>query len=98
VKRTANYVKELARAYKGVEPVLLDARFMNWPNNPFVKASYAFPRPGEVTKCGPVLEEGVGHLHFAGEHTCYAFIGYMEGALNSGISVSRKLASRDGFI
>jgi monoamine oxidase len=35
-------------------------------------------------------------LHFAGEDTCYAFIGYMEGALQSGLRVAEKLARRDG--
>jgi len=29
------------------------------------------------------------------EHTCYAFIGYMEGALNSGYRIARRLAVRD---
>ena len=36
---------------------------------------------------GPKFSEGYrGKLHFAGEHTCYAFTGYMEGALQSGIA------------
>ena len=52
---------------------------MNWPNDPYVKASYAFPSPGEILRCGPIFKSGVGNLHFAGEHTCYAFIGYMPG-------------------
>ncbi len=47
---------------------------------------------------GAVAAEGVGHLHFAGEHTCYAFVGYMEGALNSGASLARRLAERDGLV
>jgi hypothetical protein len=29
-------------------------------------------------------------------HTCYKFVGYMEGALNSGVSIARRLAVRDG--
>ena len=36
-------------------------------------------------------------LHFAGEHTNYAFVGYMEGALGSGIAVAKRLAQRDGL-
>ena len=48
---------------------------------------------------GPLLREGVnGRLHFAGEHTCYAFVGYMEGALNSGAAVAKRLAVRDGVL
>jgi monoamine oxidase len=37
----------------------------------------------------------LGRLHFAGEHACYKFVGYMEGALNSGVSVAKRIAARD---
>jgi monoamine oxidase len=46
---------------------------------------------------GPILHQGIaGRLHFAGEHACYKFAGYMEGALQSGIAIARRLAVRDG--
>jgi len=45
---------------------------------------------------GKTLREGVGRLHFAGEHTCYKFVGYMEGALNSGVALAARIAARDG--
>ena len=32
-----------------------------------------------------------GRLHFAGEHCCYKFVGYMEGALQSGIAAARNV-------
>ena len=97
VERTGRYAKEVARAYTGCRPELRDARLKNWPEDPFVKASYAFPAPGEITKWGPFLEQGIGNLHFAGEHTCYAFIGYMEGALQSGIRAANRVMVRDGL-
>ena len=71
---------------------------MNWPRDPWTLTGYSFPGPGQVTSCGPQLAEGLGHLHFAGEHTCYKFVGFMEGALNSGVTVARKLALRDGVL
>jgi monoamine oxidase len=37
-------------------------------------------------------------LHFAGEHVCPAFVGYMEGALESGIAVAKRLAAADGIV
>ena len=50
-----------------------------------------------MTTVGPLLHDGIeGRLHFAGEHACYKFVGYMEGALNSGVSIARRLAVRDG--
>ena len=58
-------------------------------------AGYSFPAPGQITKAGPLLRAGVGRLHFAGEHTSYKFVGYMEGALNSGVTVAKRIAMRD---
>lgn len=81
VDRTRNYIRELSRAYPETGRELTDARFKNWPHDPFVRASYAFPAPKEILRCGPVFDAGIGNLDFAGEHTCYAFVGYMEGAL-----------------
>ena len=67
---------------------------MDWPSDPWSKASYSFPAPGQVTAQGPTLRQGIGRLHFAGEYTSYAFMGYMEGALRSGAAVARRIATR----
>jgi monoamine oxidase len=40
------------------------------------------------------MAKGVGRLHIVGEHACYKFVGYMEGGLNSGAAVARRLAAR----
>jgi monoamine oxidase len=74
------------------------SRFMDWPGDPWTQAGYSFPAPGQVTTQGPVLREGLRHLHFCGEHTSYAFIGYMEGALSSGAGLAKRLALRDGLL
>jgi integrase len=39
-----------------------------------------------------------GRIHFAGEHTCYAFSRYMEAALRSGLRIAEHLARRDRVI
>ena len=96
--RTENYLAELPKIYKGIRPAFVRARFMDWPSDPWVKASYSFPAPGQVTAQGPTLRQGIGRLHFAGEHTSYAFMGYMEGALNSGAAVARRIAVKDGVV
>jgi monoamine oxidase len=71
-------------------------RLMDWTEDPWTKGGYSCPAPGQVTVVGPLLHRGLGRLHFAGEHTCYAFGGFMEGALHSGVKVARRLAQRDG--
>jgi monoamine oxidase len=71
-------------------------RFMDWPADPWTQAGYSFAAPGEITRIGKILHDGLGRLHFAGEHTSYRFVGYMEGALDSGASLARRIAKRDG--
>jgi len=76
----------------------LKGLFINWPAQELTKAAYSFPAPGQITANGPLLDKGFGRLHLAGEHTCYKFVGYMEGALTSGINAARLIAQRDGVL
>ena len=94
--RLENYLAELSKVYKGVRASFVRGRFMDWPSDIWVRASYSFPAPGQVTAFGPLLWNASSRLRFAGEHTSYAFPGYMEGALHSGVMVARSLAERDG--
>jgi monoamine oxidase len=96
-QRDAAYAAELRQRYQKFDEAFVAGRFMDWPAVPWTRASYSFAAPGEVTTMGPILQEGIqGRLHFAGEHTCYKFAGYMEGALTSGVGIARRLAIRDG--
>ena len=72
--------------------------FMDWQADMWTLAGYSFPAPGQITTIGPRLRKGLGRLHFAGEHCCYGFVGYMEGALNSGVTLAKRLAIRDGVL
>jgi monoamine oxidase len=71
---------------------------MDWPNDPLTNGGYSFPAPGQITTVGKTLRDGIGRLHFCGEHTCYKFVGYMEGGLNSGVSLAARIAKRDGVV
>jgi monoamine oxidase len=96
--RNQNYLAELNKVYRGITASFVRARFMDWPSDPWSKASYSFPAPGQVTSQGPTLRQGIGRLHFAGEYSSYAFMGYMEGALNSGAAAAKRIAERDGIL
>ena len=99
VQRNQNYYAELEKVYRGIRAsVTRTPRFMDWPADQWAKASYSFPAPGQVTTQGPTLRQGIGRLHFAGEYSSYAFMGYMEGALNSGAAAARRIAARDGVV
>jgi len=79
--------------YAGYREARVATRFLDWPSDPWTAAGYSFPAPGEVTTLGPRLAAGHGRIRFAGEHTCPAFVGYMEGALRSGIEAARRVAA-----
>ena len=84
-RRAENYLAELGKVYKGIRGSYSGkSRFMDWPGDAWSKASYSFPAPGQVTAQGPTLYDGIGRLHFAGEYSSYAFMGFMEGALQLG--------------
>jgi monoamine oxidase len=98
-RRLENYLTELGKVYRGIRGAYSGkSRFMDWPGDAWSKASYSFPAPGQVTSQGPTLYDGIGRLHFAGEYSSYAFMGFMEGALNSGAAVAKRIATKDGVI
>ncbi len=98
-QRDKNYHAELQKLYPGWQKAMIEGRFMDWPSDRWTGGGYSFPAPRQITTLGKILEVGLnGCLHFAGEHTCWAFIGYMEGALQSGITVARRLAQRDAIM
>lgn len=95
-KRDEMYKANLEKVYKGFGENWVASRFMDWPSDPWTMAGYSFPGPGQVTTVGPLLRKGGERLHFAGEHACYKFVGYMEGALNSGVAVAKRIMATAG--
>lgn len=74
-------------------------RLMVWPDDPWTRAGYSCPGPGQVTSLGPKLAaginaEGQAPLVFAGEHCYPPFAGYMEGAIQSGAAAALQVAQR----
>lgn len=95
VERQKLYTEQLERRFPGFAKASIDAMFMDWPGDPLTRAGYSFPAPGQVTTVLPKLHQGLDRLLFAGEHTSSAFVGYMEGALASGVRAARSLIARD---
>jgi len=67
--------------------------FMVWARQPFALGSYSTPRVGQYTT---LLEHTAtpsedGRIHFAGEHTSVDFMGFMNGAVESGERVAAAL-------
>jgi monoamine oxidase len=74
-------------------------RFMPWPREPYTMTGYSCPQPGDVCTVWPNYAQGFGpggKLWFAGEHTCPAFFGYMEGALEGGFFTGMRIQGWSG--
>jgi len=95
--RQPMYLKQLEAIYPGFGVQFIKGQVIDWLADPWTKAAYSFPAPGQVTTQGPLLRSGIGRLHFAGEHVCYQFVGYMQGALQSGTELAQRLADRDSI-
>jgi monoamine oxidase len=90
------YLDQLQVPYPGIDRAVVAFEFANWLREEWSRGSYYFPRLGEIIKWGRFWKDGYSDwMHFAGEHTSYAFMGYMEGALSSGYRLARRLAERD---
>ena len=89
--RDRMYAELLQAVGIDAEQAIADARFFDWPQEPWTEAGYSFPAPGDVTRLGPLWHQGVRPLSFAGEHTCFSFVGYMEGALRSGLRAAQQV-------
>jgi monoamine oxidase len=98
-ERDRRLAQALKQQYPNWDEKMEGHRYADWLSDPWARGTYSFPAPGQVTTVGPVLEKGLhNHLHFAGEHCCYAFAGWMEAALNSAVRLARRLAERDGIV
>lgn len=67
--------------------------WMDWSRQPLTLGSYAGPKIGQFTT---LLEQGAppssdGRIHFAGEHTSVDFMGFMNGAVESGERVTAEI-------
>lgn len=94
-RRIADFQRELDALCPGFLESVRKTLFVDWLNQPWTGGGYSFPSPGQITTQGPILRNGIGRLHFAGEHTCYPFVGYMEGALRSGVEAARRILNRN---
>lgn len=95
--------QELARRYAGVLndifPGLLEhyngkAAVADWPQNPFVNASYSCYKVGQWTSISGLEIEPVGNLYFAGEHCSDESQGYMNGGAETGRIVARNIIKK----
>jgi len=92
------YAERLDVLFPGYSAQGATTRFMAWPNEEWTGGGYSCPTPGQVTTIGPFLAQPYHErLIFAGEHTCPAFYGFMEGALESGCIAAARVCEAVGI-
>ena len=84
-ERRQTVVGEFARLFgdRAARPV----QYMDksWADEPFSRGCYAgLCSPGSVVECGRWLRQPCGRIHWAGTESATEWIGYMEGAIQSG--------------
>jgi monoamine oxidase len=89
-ERVERCLQAIENVFPGSRKFFVKGHSIAWENDPFAQAAYSFYAVGSLTRVMPLLAVPEGRLHFAGEHTS-PFIGYMEGALESGVRTSREL-------
>ncbi|HZE97097.1 MAG TPA: NAD(P)/FAD-dependent oxidoreductase [Planctomycetota bacterium] len=62
--------------------------------SPFMKASYAFYRPGQYTAFAGYEKARQGGVYFCGEHTSIDFQGFMEGGASEGERAGKQIAKK----
>lgn len=85
-ERRAAVLDTLARAFgpRAHHPRAYVER--DWAAEPWTRGCYAAHLPpGAWTQLGPALRQPVGRLHWAGTETATRWMGYMDGAVESGV-------------
>lgn len=75
-------LEDLFDAYPDARDRLRLRALVRWHLDPWSRGSWAVWAPGQIARHFAALHEPAGPIHFAGEHTAYAYSG-MEGAMES---------------
>lgn len=88
----AYFNEAIGQVYADYQTYVTTGEFVQWPQDEWTGGGYSCPKPSQVYSIGPFLSQAYNdRFFFAGEHTCLAFFGYMEGALRSGVLCSKKI-------
>jgi monoamine oxidase len=65
----------------------------DWRHDPYAGETWAVFRPGQITRLEPCLKQPEGRLGFAGAHSGTRWVGFMDGAIESGFRAAAEAAS-----
>lgn len=91
--RTA--VEAAVRQYLPAATVL-SARAYDWSSDPFARGTWMANRPGQLSSAASSLQQPEGRLLFAGSDIATRWIGWIDGALETGAIAARQALVRLG--
>lgn len=94
-KRRAAALGAFARAFgeRAAKPTHYVDRV--WGAEPWSRGAYgSFNPPGVLTQLGPAAHDPVGPIHWAGADIAHQWVGYMDGAIESGERAAREVLKR----
>jgi monoamine oxidase len=92
-ERIERCLQVLEALYPGCRTQLLRGVSIHWGQEPFSMLGYPFQPLGLLTGGFPSLLKPEGRLYFAGDYLSF-FVGYMEGALESGECAAHTILKR----
>lgn len=94
-----NSTSELAKAIHFLMPdaEVVDSSVHDWANDRYSQGIWSMPRPGQLTKYAKHMQSPDGRVFLAGADFAEGWLGFMEGALASGIKTARQLV-KSGLI
>ena len=92
LQKAAQFLAQLEPVLPGITSkwngkATLDA----WLGNPWSLGAYSYWKVGQYTAFAGAEGERSGNCHFAGEHTSIDFQGYLNGAVDTGISAAKEI-------
>ena len=85
-------LSQVEEIYPGSSEFLVAAQTADWHDNPYIFSGYSNYSAGQVSKFWEILRKSNGRFYFAGEHTS-TYVGYMEGAVQSGQRVAQEIVA-----
>jgi monoamine oxidase len=86
---------------RGIRVFVPDAEVLesgghNWSRDPFTRGTWPVFRPGQLTQDLPELQRPEGRVVFAGSEVANGWSGFMDGAIESGMTAARQVREIEG--
>lgn len=94
-----NDTSDVAKAVNSLMPdvEVVDSCVHDWADDKYSQGIWSMPRPGQLTKYAKHMQSPDGRIFLAGADFAEGWLGFMDGALESGMKTARKV-SRSGLV